>query len=402
MRSIPQHTTRSAALLRMLEHGVHHLALTDATGAITGVVRAVDLAAPQVRDPLRTRARIDTATTIDELATAAADLPATLADLHQHRLDVEHIAAMHTALVDAIVRQVLRLQPPPALSHTRHTWLLLGSMARREPLPSSDLDTALIWDDDPRTGGGEEAAESIRAGASRVLETLRRCGLRTCPAGTNADNPTFSRPRSQWRAAAADWRHDPHPDTLLMAAMLTDARPLTDPQLAKDLRPPPPRGNTRYPRAVLTEALGFRPPTGFVRGFVVEHTGEHRGQLDLKKGGLAPVVALARWVAMVCGTGPASTPARLRLGAEHHLLTTDEAQALTGAWRETYALVLNHELAAIRAGGDPTTFIAPRRLDSLTRRHLRDTFRLIRSIQTRLDEHWLARLERANLHTGQR
>lgn len=128
---------------------------------------------------------------------------------------------------------------------------------------------------------------------------------------------------------------------------------------------------------------------------MVEHAGEHRGQLDLKRGGLAPVAALARWVAIVTGTAGGTTPERLRRGAEHNLLTTDEAQSLTGAFEDIYALVLDREVDALRAGATATTFIAPRELDTLTRRHLRESFRAIRSIQARLDEHWLARLEQA-------
>ena len=36
-------------------------------------------------------------------------------------------------------------------------------------------------------------------------------------------------------------------------------------------------------------ATTHRPPLGFLRRLTVEHRGEHRGQLDLKKGALLPV-----------------------------------------------------------------------------------------------------------------
>ena len=59
-------------------------------------------------------------------------------------------------------------------------------------------------------------------------------------------------------------------------------------------------------------ALSYRPPTGFLRGLVVEHSGEHRGQLDLKHGGIIPIVDLARWAGMAAGVTSASTLERLR------------------------------------------------------------------------------------------
>jgi CBS domain-containing protein len=394
--TIDERATQSAVLLRMVEHAVHHLVVTDRAGAPIGVVRAVDLAQGEVRDPLRARMAIENATTLDEVAQAARLLPATIVALCDSQVAALHVGAVHAAVVDAIIRRVLRLHPDPVLAEVRHSWLVLGSLARRESLPRSDVDTALVWADLP--AADEDPAGSIRAAAGRVLDNLRRCELEPCPNGTNADNPTFSRSRSAWHAAIRAWQQDPSADrALLMSAMVTDSRPLTDAALGRTLTEPVHAGtrNTRVLRALLVEALRFRPPTGLVRDFVVVHSGEHRGELDLKRGGLAPVTALARWIAIVTGEATGNTSERLHRGAEAGLLTVDEAQTLAGAFEDFYALVLRHEAEALRAGAPLTTFVAPKQLDTLTRRHLRESFRAVRAIQTRLEEHWLARLERA-------
>jgi CBS domain-containing protein len=131
-----------------------------------------------------------------------------------------------------------------------------------------------------------------------------------------------------------------------------------------------------------------------VRDFVVEHGGAHSGQVDLKVGGLAPVAALARWVAITTGDVRGNTVQRLRAGARAGLLTTDEADSLIGIFEYIYGLLLRHEIAALREGTTPTTFADPAELDSLTRRYLREAFRLTRVVQSHLDEHWLARVER--------
>jgi CBS domain-containing protein len=399
--TIDDRASAAAALLRMLEHAVHHLVVTDRADQPIGVVRAVDLAQAEVRDPLLVRSAIGGAATLEDLARAARQLPATIVELHARRVPSLHLGAVHAALIDAIMRQVLRLEPPE-LGGLRQSWVVLGSLARREPLPLSDVDTALVWEDPPDRPGGpadhSPSPEAIRAAAGRVLDHLRDCGLVPCLNGTSADTPTFSRSRSAWRAAIREWQDDPvQTRALMMSAMVTDSRPVTEPELGGTLTdsvdPATRTHNTRFLRALLDEALGFHPPTGFVRDFVVEHTGEHRGQLDLKRGGLAPVAALARWVAIVTSTAGGTTPERLRRGAERGLLTADEAQTLAGAFEDIYALVLDREVAALRAGAAASTFIAPAELDTLTRRHLRETFRVVRAIQARLNEHWLARLE---------
>jgi CBS domain-containing protein len=382
--------SRAAALVCMVEHGVHHLVVTDA-GAPVGVVRVVDLAQAELRDPIVVRAAVENATSIAELADAARLLPTTVVELCDDGVPAGRIGAVHAAVVDAIVRRVLDLHRDPVLDGMRLSWVLLGSLARREPLPLSDVDTALVWED------SAAEPEAIRAAAREVLRDVQQCGLTLCVNGANAHNPLFSRSRSGWIEAARQWQHDPTADNaLLLSAMVADSRPLTDPSLGRALtdRIRSHTRTTQFLRALLDEALAWRPPTGFVRDFVVHHTGEHRGRLDLKAGGLMPVVGLARWIAVVSGDTSGTTPERLRRGVEVGLLSADEADTLAGGFADAYSVLLAHEVAAIRAGSTASTYIAPRDLDLLTRRHLRESFRVVALIQGRVDRDWMVRAER--------
>lgn len=58
------------------------------------------------------------------------------------------------------------------------------------------------------------------------------------------------------------------------------------------------------------------------------------------------------------------------------------------------ALLMTHEVAAVRAGSSASTFISPRDLGPLTRRHLRESFRAVALIQGRVDRDWMVRAER--------
>jgi CBS domain-containing protein len=393
--TIDEDATQAAGLLRMVEHGVHHLVVTDQAARPVGVIRVVDLARTEVRNPLLVRSAIEDATSVEQLARAARLLPITLVDLCDDGVAAAHIGAVHAAVIDAIVRRVLDLHPSPALDAVQHSWVLLGSLARREPLPLSDVDTALVWADTAESA--PDPAPGIRAAAWEVLRELQACGLTLCANGANAHNPVFSRSRSGWVAAARGWQHDPtQENALLLSAMVADSRPLTDPTLGSALTDQI-RSHTRttqFIRALLDEALGWRPPTGFVRDFVVAQSGEHRGQLDLKSGGLVPVVALARWIAIVSGDARGTTTDRLRRGAQAGLLSTDEADTLAGGFDNIYSLLLRHQVHAIRGGSTPTTYFAPADLDTLTRRHLRESFRAITLVQSRVDRDWMRRLDR--------
>jgi CBS domain-containing protein len=392
--TVPSDATLAAAFVQMVKTGVHHLVVRDADDKPIGVLRAMDLATVEVRDPLLIRTAIDAAAGIGELSQACRLLPATIVELHDTGVPAEHIGALHAALIDAILGRLLLLTGEPGGSWPPCSWLVLGSMARHEPLPGSDVDTGIVWADP----AGADPGKDIRKGASRVLAELERCGLRRCPDGANADNPLFSRSRSAWTAAARRWITDPTREgALLLSSMAADCRPITEVAIGRAVTDTI-RQTTRstdFLDALLHFTLAAKPPTGFVRDFVVEHSGEHRGDLDLKRGGLRPVSALARWLAIATGEVRGSTPERISHAVDAHLLTAGEAEALAGAFRDIYELLLRQEAAAIGEGRPPSAWIAPRELDPLTRRHLRDSFRAISAVQAELDGGWKMRMRKA-------
>lgn len=382
-------TPVATAFLEMVEHGVHHLVAVDRGGRPLGVVRVVDLASAEVRDPLVVRAAVDSAADLAALAEACRLLPATAVELWDTGVPPERIGGLLAVVVDAVLRRLLHLDAEVADPGVPTSWLVLGSLARREVLPSSDVDTAVVWD------GAEGAAGPVRAAAARVLADLVGCGLPKCADGANAENPTFSRSLARWRADVAGIVRDPSAEgSLLLATMLADSRPVSEPALGRQVLDAmvAPARSPQFLHALLEYTLAARPPVGFVRDFVVEHSGEHRGQLNLKRGGLRPVTSLGRWVGVVTGDVRGTTVERLRRGAAEGLLTTDESESLVGAYQQVYALLLAEEVEAVRAGRPASTYVAPGSLDSLTRRHLRESFRAIAHVQERLESEWQRRL----------
>lgn len=378
------------ALLKMVECGYHHLVVTGAGERPVGILRAVDLASAEVRSPLVIRRAIDKAGSIDELAAAAALLPSTWLELYDTGVSVMHTAALLSAVIESIILRLLDTDISSDEVPHRTSWMLMGSVARREPLPRSDVDTALVWEDMPNPG------VPLQRWAGRVLTNLERCGLPRCADGANANNPMFAQSQSAFVATATSWITDPfQTNALLLSSMIADSRPITGLPLGRavsDSMLATARGHD-YLALLLRHTIAARPPVGFVRGFVVEHSGAHRGHLNLKRGGLVPIASLGRWIAIVTGDNRGSTITRLQRGRDAGLLTTDETNTLVRAFEYIYGLLLDHEIAALRAGDEgPTTWIAPKELDTLTRRYLRDAFKSVAEVQNRFSADWRGRL----------
>jgi CBS domain-containing protein len=387
--AVDAQTPVAVALQTMVEHGVHHLAVRS-DGRLSGVVAVVDLASAEVRDPLMVRSAISGAADLADLARAAHLLPATAVELVDAGLPASRVGALIAAVMEAVVRRALELGAAPLPDGVDCSWLLLGSLARREALISSDLDTAVVF-----SPGEVETQEIVRVTAGDLLGHLERCGLPRCANGSNATSALFARSRQGWAAASSGWLADPGGDrALLLSTMLLDCRPVNDPALGRavtgDLLA---AGTTPQFRAALLEyTVNARPPVGFVREFVVEHSGSHEGSLNLKRGGLRPVASLGRWVAMVTGDATGTTPQRLLRGVDAGLLGQTEAQALAGAFEHVYEVLLRREADAVRAGETPDEYLDPRHLDPLERRHLRESFRAIDHVQSRLTSQWSSRV----------
>jgi len=347
------------------------------------VVDDGDLVAAEGRKPLLLRRAIALAESPAELATAAAGLNPVIIALHDARVTAEQVTAVRSVVLDALTRRLVELAVRDAgTPPVPFTWFALGSLARREAAPSSDVDSALAWDGTPPGDAAGYFGRVTRA----VDEGLRACGISPDEHGASAANPIFARSLASWRRAAQSLSEDPTQDkALILTSVLADSRPvwssggaamdggLWEGQPTPDLL-----------RLLARFALSFRPPTGFLRDFVVEHSGERRGQLDLKHGGLIPIVDLARWAGMAAGMASASTRERLRAAEAAGTMDSAEAQTLTEAFGFIFTLRLDHQVEQLRRGSAPDDFIDPKTLNPLARSYLREAFRAVASVQANL------------------
>ena len=385
--------TIAEAFLLMVEHDVHHLPVADSQGRPSGVVRVVDMASAEVRDPLLVRSAVEHAADVPALAAAAHMLPSTAVALADAGVPAVRLATLLATVRDAIMRRLISIDGGLDSTGTQCSWMVLGSTARSEPFPSSDLDTAVAWADETGQPG---QFDRVQAAASQLLDDMERCGLRRCPDGANATDQLFNRSVTDWKAAVGRWVGQPTGSgTALLVSTIADSRPLTGLALGRSVTDAlaVTARSFDFIEGVLHLALHYRPPTGFVRDFVVEHSGEHRGELDLKHGGLVPVTSIARWTAIVTRDVRGSTLERLRRAQQAGLLTADESGSLAGAFEEIFGLLMTREIDAIRAGTPPSRYLVPGDLDSLTRRLLRETFRVVSAVQATLEGAWVSRIK---------
>jgi CBS domain-containing protein len=372
-------------LLDMLDLGFRHFPVVSADNRILGIIEHTDLVAMQTRSSFYLRQRIARAQSVAELVIAAGELRPTVIAMHDARVAAVNVTAVYAVVVDALTRRLLELAVADAgVLGAEFAWLALGSQARREAMPSSDVDSAIVWFGDAPAADIRPALLAI---ASTVVAGLAACGLTADSHGATASDRLFVRSLDSWQQVVRSWIADPTQEkALILTSVLVDSRPVwgvhTGTPLADTFRLAP--SNPQLLRLLARFALSHRPPSGFFRGLVVDHGGVHRGRLDLKHGGVIPIIDLARWAGIKAGVTSASTLERLRAAGATGVLPTADAHTLQDAFELITTLRLEHQIDQLRTDQTPDDHVDPATLSPLMRSHLRESFRAVASIQKRV------------------
>ncbi len=374
LRTIPAGTPVFDALVSMLENRIHHLALVEGD-EVTGVVTDSDLLRHHHRSPISLLSRVEKLESPETFQDYSGQLTGMVEVLFRGHLDAAEIGRIVSSVNDAAAARLLRLaerelgEPPRP-----YAWIVFGSEGRREQALLTDQDNALVYGD-----GGEDSEEVGRYFAElagRVTAGLIRLGIPPCPGGFMADR--WNRPLGAWIELFAGWIGAPEPQALIDAANFFDFRPVHG---ALSLAPLDELiGEARAQRSFLAHmaknALEFRPPIGLFR-----QIRERSGGVDLKRGGIIPVVGLARLFALEAQVPARSTLDRLAAAAAAGCLSADGAETLSEGFRFLLRLRLEHQLEAVRRGRAPDNLVPLDELSHLTRRHLKEAFLAIREIQ---------------------
>jgi CBS domain-containing protein len=292
-------------------------------------------------------------------------------------------------LNDHITRRVISLCVAEAdPSPLPFTWLSFGSEGRREQTLKTDQDNGILF-----IAAEGRTAQSVRAEllplAQKINQALDTCGYPLCQGNIMAGNPECCLSLEEWKARLRHWIEHGTPEHLLSATIYFDFRSIYGERTpVKELR----RWlaefvatNTKFLRQMTENALRKRPPLGLMRDFVVASDGEHRNTIDLKLNGVMPFVDGARLLALANRIEHTGTIARFRATVNAGVLHAKEVDAWCDAYGFIQLLRMRAHQAQERQKRALDNHINPDDLNELDRRILKEAFRQVRKLQTRLE-----------------
>ena len=330
----------------------------ETTGLDVANDRIVQIGAVAMRGPaILDEPRIDT------LVDPGVPIPAAAARIH--RITDSDVAG------SPLLPELLR-QPPWCV-------LVLGSGGRGESLLSADQDNALVH------AGSDGDDAWFAALGSRLADLLDEAGVRRCQGGIMAANAEWRGSVPAWRERVDGWLRRSAPEDLLHVDVFYDLVPVAGAAgLGRDLHAAAVEAAERTPAfiALLAESAAAMSPAIGLFG----RLRASEGRVDLKLGGLLPLVGAARALALRVGSRARSTPERIQDASAAGRVSPRDAETLIRIHRSLLTTILEQQLDDLASGVSPSGRIEVRRLPrpdqrTLVRdlRMLDDTLKVLRS-----------------------
>lgn len=370
-RTAPDDMPVVSALNLMFRHNIQHLPLRRGS-EVVGTVTSGDLLRLQSRGVGYLVQELLDAPDVPSLVELGRSIPYHTVQLHQAGQPAEQVARLASYSYDALYRTAIEfahadLGPAPC----KYSWLLLGSVARRECGLNPDQDHVLLIEN-------EEGREYFAALAADVEETLNEADVQFCDGEVMASHHLYT--REEYADKIREWIHTPDPNALLNVTIFFDPRVLTGSLDVKPVRQVRMGAATSpaFTNLLIRSALARRPAVAW-RGVRTDRD----DTLDMKTQGLVLVVDLARIHALQVGEARPATRVRLTADGDS-ILSPRTREDLIGAYEYLEGLRTQLQVGQFEQGLRITNRLPMGNLSGPQQVYLREILKLINRIHSSL------------------
>ena len=369
----------STALLLMTKHNKRRVAVHDGKRYV-GILEDIDLLGFLAGSAQVVAGRIDRASSQEDLAIAARETAAQVRTLRRQGVKVEIVGEVISDLNGRLFSRLFEIVAPAEI-RTSGCLIVMGSEGRGEQTVRTDQDNGLVL-----AGPVDKTAlDTFRSDFSGALGDF---GFPPCPGNVMVRNPVWSKPLSDYLEDFRHWVALPDEAAHMNVAIFYDARAVAgEAQLlttAKTTLIDMIRGEQVYLAHFARAVDAFATPIGLFNNLV---TSEGNGDaLDLKKGGIFPVVHGIRSLALEHGLLETATDKRIARLSDMGVLQAGFARELSQTFRFLLTLRLDGQLAA--SAGSSGTLVRPSSLSSMERDLLRDAFQVVKQFRGLIRHHF--------------
>lgn len=298
--TFPEDITVAEAQIAMLKHSISHLCITkDGTmhSELTGILSEHDIIVIHGNNPSVLIKEIKRSTSDKKLKTIRQQAQILMTNYIEQQIPITFITNIISAINNAITTRCIQLSLEEINEEqpVNFAWLAIGSQGRQEQLLLTDQDNALVYEN--VDNDIEVKAYFIKL-SKAINNKLNVVGFEMCPAEMMASNPKWCLSVSQWKSQFKNWITHPDEDKMMLCNIFFDYDLIYgDYKLVDEMSDSIFKAIDNYEiflNFMARNALKNPAPLSFFRHFLVENSGEHKNQFDIKARAIMPLVDAAR------------------------------------------------------------------------------------------------------------
>ena len=365
------------ALVLMTQQQIERVVVMDGT-TLVGIVQLTDVLSYFSSHSHVIGLRLERASTVDDLRQAATGINALIKALISTGVRIRFTMDLLAAMNGRIISKLFDLVVPDDLQP--HVCLIvMGSEGRGEQIMKTDQDNAVILRNSLNWPEMHKVMQEFS-------ETLISFGFPPCPGNIMVSNPAWVNSVDDWTQKLQDWSLSNDGEDQMNLAIAVDAKPVAGNvalfKVARNWFLRNLRNNDIFFSHFARAAIEFDTPLTFFGNL------KDKGELDIKKGGIFPIVHGVRTLALEHRILKTNTYERIEQLEELRVLGEQEAKDLAEALGLFINIRLRQQLRRAdesETGIDPTpNIIELGGLNKMDRDLLRDALQVVKSFKKSL------------------
>ncbi|WP_028951245.1 putative nucleotidyltransferase substrate binding domain-containing protein [Sulfurihydrogenibium subterraneum] len=373
------------AIITMIKHNIKRVVIKDENNQIIGVLNEVDILTQYSNQPQFLALQVERAKTIDELKIISDSMINTVKLLHKEGIRTRHIMKFVSEINEKIFKKIFNLLADEKIKENT-CLIVMGSEGRQEQILKTDQDNGLILSD-----GFEIDKEVLESFSINFIEALKTLGYPECKGNVMLTNPYWRKPLKEFKESIFEYTNNINPENMLNLAILVDLRPIDGKtELAEKLRDylfEKISDNKTFLSWFALPTISFKTPLNFFGGFETEK-GEHKGELDIKKGGIFPIIHGIRSLSVENRITETNTFNRIKELVNLNVINKDFGKELIESLEFMLTLRLRERLKKIEMKKQPDDYINVNSLTNYEKDLLKESFKIVNKFKDFITNHY--------------
>ena len=371
------------AQIKMNKYGIKRLIAVEGE-EIVGVLDLISLTSFFASHTYSVMMEVDNTTTVEELKAASEKFVNVIRTFFAKGVKVRYISKIISQLNDKLFAKLYELLAPEELKK-QSALIIMGSEGRGEQILRTDQDNALIISDDCTVSQDE-----IELFANKFTEHLVDMGYPRCDGNIMISNPFWRKSAKEFEKTLCNWIESTREEDLINLAIFYDALCVAGDKYLliklKEHLSKTASASKVFFTFFAKPVLNFATPLGMFANFVLDK--KHKDELDIKKGGVFPIVHGVRALSLEKSINKTNTVDRIKDLNDAGLIDREFAGELIEAFTFLLSLRLKSGLEKIDSVQEPDNYINPNKLNILEKELLKDSFKIVDKFKKFISYHF--------------